>query len=267
MRPIYRFLLLFLFLSPLTSMAQDVLFKTDGSKEEVKMLEISSTEVRFKKFSNLDGPVYVLPRTETVMVIYENGVHEVLSVKETVATPTPGYSGSRRNYGSRDPQLLDETPYQKKRNLVGINYFNLLFQDVTIHYERIILDGKFGVKVPLDIGFGTQLFAPSNNVISSGLHLHFYPNGQGKVRYYTGPAVKFGSMRTWSFQQDDWGNWDNIQSTKAYYGVYYLNGVNLQASPSVNVAFELGLGVSDKGTDGGAASINAIGGLSTIIRF
>ena len=52
----------------LTAKAQDMIFKNDGTEISAKVLEISDTEVRFKKTENLDGPTYVVSVKELLML-------------------------------------------------------------------------------------------------------------------------------------------------------------------------------------------------------
>ena len=59
--------------------AQDLIVKADETKIEAKVLEITPEEVRYKRFSNPDGPTYVLP-VETIRYIrYMNGEQEEFS--------------------------------------------------------------------------------------------------------------------------------------------------------------------------------------------
>ena len=52
----------------LTAAAQDLIVKTDAAKIEAKVIEITPEAVRYKRFSNPDGPTYVLP----VVKFFEN---------------------------------------------------------------------------------------------------------------------------------------------------------------------------------------------------
>lgn len=61
--------------------AQDTMFKLDGEQLEVKVLEITASEVRYKLTSNLDGPTYVLPKSEVFMLEYANGSKDVFAGK------------------------------------------------------------------------------------------------------------------------------------------------------------------------------------------
>lgn len=57
--------------------AQDVLTKTTGEELNVKVLEITPTEVRYKRTDNPDGPLITVRRTDVFMVRYANGTKEV----------------------------------------------------------------------------------------------------------------------------------------------------------------------------------------------
>lgn len=71
-----------------SAVAQDLIFKTDASRIEVKVTEITPAEVRYKRFSNPDGPTYVLPVKDIRYIQYPNGEKEVFTTPETIpATP------------------------------------------------------------------------------------------------------------------------------------------------------------------------------------
>ena len=76
-------LLLLLFLCPVLASAQDVIVKNDGSTILSKVLEITSTEVKYKKFSNLEGPTYSLTKTDVQAINYENGEKDTFTSTES----------------------------------------------------------------------------------------------------------------------------------------------------------------------------------------
>ena len=53
--------------------AQDIILKTNGEELQVKVTEVNTDDVRYKKFSNLSGPVYVIQNADIFMIKYENG--------------------------------------------------------------------------------------------------------------------------------------------------------------------------------------------------
>jgi len=73
--------------------AQDVITYRNGTEAKVKVTEITSTEVKFKKEENLDGPVYTTSKSEIFMIQYENGIKDVFGNIETqVTTDKHGHS-------------------------------------------------------------------------------------------------------------------------------------------------------------------------------
>ena len=70
----------------LTAAAQDLIVKTDATKVEAKVTEITPDAVRYKRFSNPDGPTYVLPVADIDYIQYANGEKEYYT-KTIPATP------------------------------------------------------------------------------------------------------------------------------------------------------------------------------------
>lgn len=53
--------------------AQDVIVKKDGSTILSKVLEVNQDAVKYKKSSNLEGPIYTISLSEILSINYENG--------------------------------------------------------------------------------------------------------------------------------------------------------------------------------------------------
>jgi len=68
--------------------AQDIIIKRDGKEIPSKVLEISSTEIKYKDFDFLTGPTRVLNISEVVVILYENGKREVFAAKDVAKTPS-----------------------------------------------------------------------------------------------------------------------------------------------------------------------------------
>ena len=60
----------------LVANAQDVIVKNDGTTITSKVLEITGTEIKYKKYSNLKGPTYTINKTDVNYINYENGERE-----------------------------------------------------------------------------------------------------------------------------------------------------------------------------------------------
>ncbi len=64
-------------LLPCFSFAQDKIYKTDNTIIDVKVTDVTDDVIKYKKFSNLDGPTYNVKKTELKMIVYENGEKEM----------------------------------------------------------------------------------------------------------------------------------------------------------------------------------------------
>lgn len=75
-------LLLLVILSSL-SFAQDIIITKDKERIQAKILEVSQDEIKYKKFTYQDGPIFSIDIDEVVTVAYENGEVEVYD-EETI---------------------------------------------------------------------------------------------------------------------------------------------------------------------------------------
>lgn len=53
--------------------AQDIIVTKNAKKIDAKILEVSTSEIRYKELDNLDGPIFVLRADEINSIIYANG--------------------------------------------------------------------------------------------------------------------------------------------------------------------------------------------------
>lgn len=76
------FLILLLFSISSVIIAQDVIVMKDGTTIISKVLEIGTTEIEYKKITNLDGPTYKMLKSDIHAINYENGEKEIFSTIE-----------------------------------------------------------------------------------------------------------------------------------------------------------------------------------------
>ena len=72
------FVLFLLSLCTVAASAQDVIVKKDGSTILCRVVEVSSSEIIYKRWSDLDGSNYVMNRTDASVINYESGKRENL---------------------------------------------------------------------------------------------------------------------------------------------------------------------------------------------
>lgn len=64
------------------SAAQDLIIHRNGNEQQVKVLEVSSDEVKFKKWSNQSGPTYTVPTADIFMIKYSDGSKDTFAEKK-----------------------------------------------------------------------------------------------------------------------------------------------------------------------------------------
>ncbi|MCL2293586.1 MAG: PorT family protein [Spirochaetes bacterium] len=81
MKKSYIFIAVFLFIGGLFSVsARDLIILRDGSIIEARVIEISPTEIRYRRFDHLTGPIIVLPVANVLSIRYEDGRVDIFNV-------------------------------------------------------------------------------------------------------------------------------------------------------------------------------------------
>jgi hypothetical protein len=78
------------------SFAQDRLFFLNGDEQDVKITEVSSSEVKYKRLDNLEGPSFSTLKSELFMIKYANGDKEMIAAQ--TAEPAPAQQEEYATY-------------------------------------------------------------------------------------------------------------------------------------------------------------------------
>ena len=73
--------------------AQDMIILKDGNIIEARVLEISPTEIRYKRFDHLEGPTIVIMAVDVLSIRYENGRTEIINSATQPVITTPSIPG------------------------------------------------------------------------------------------------------------------------------------------------------------------------------
>ena len=98
----------------LSAWGQDLITKKDGSDIEAKILEVTPTEIKYKKFSNLEGPIFTLPVKDILIVRYENGENEIFTTQPVVLNTDKEVVPGMRYQDYKG--LYDSSRYMKQEN-------------------------------------------------------------------------------------------------------------------------------------------------------
>lgn len=140
--------------------AQDVIVTIDGQQISAKILEISSSEIKYLDFNNQDGPVYVLSIQEILSVQLANGdvkSYERKTAPIVVETTTTTKQSNNTSYLIRTGNRYHYNGIEMR----GDVYANFLKNNCTEAYTKY-QKGRtvstvgwilLGVGVGLDLGF------------------------------------------------------------------------------------------------------------------
>ena len=77
---------------------QDVVTKKDGEELKTKIIEVGVSEVKYKKFDNLEGPIYSIPKKEVALIKFENGTEEIFKTEIRSDLNWQGEKDAEANY-------------------------------------------------------------------------------------------------------------------------------------------------------------------------
>lgn len=72
----YFYLILLLNLFSIAALSQDKIYRNNGKVIEAKIIEVGSSEIKYREYNNPNGPVYVLETDKIKKIVYENGKEE-----------------------------------------------------------------------------------------------------------------------------------------------------------------------------------------------
>jgi len=150
--------------------SQDKIYRKNGKVVEAKVIEIGSAEVKYKEFSNPDGPIYVLETDRIIKIVYENG--KVEKFTENIA----------------DPERYED----QLKKAVKIDFFGPLLGYSQISFEKSV---KAGRSYELSLG-----------VIGAGKssRLDYYDGSYREARrkqfgFFASAGYKFGKLPDFVF--------------------------------------------------------------------
>ena len=92
--------------------AQDSIFKVNGEKISAKVLEVGTDNVKYRKSSNMDGPLYTIAKGEIKEIFFENGDKESFSNSLT-KTSDSQIKNSRKSVFIKTTSDSDMRPTQE----------------------------------------------------------------------------------------------------------------------------------------------------------
>ncbi|MCF6185306.1 MAG: hypothetical protein L3J56_11930 [Bacteroidales bacterium] len=75
-------IVIFLVVFSVIGLSQDIITKYDSAKIEAKIIEVNLNTVKYKKYSNQDGHVYVINKSDIHDILYKNGDRDIFTKED-----------------------------------------------------------------------------------------------------------------------------------------------------------------------------------------
>ena len=143
--------------------AQDLIVMRDGSMIESRVVEISQTEIRYKRFDHLDGPTIVIPAGNVLSIRYENGRQQTISAAPAWGNPSQQARPQQpRNQAARhwNHTAIDPDRFIFAFNINPFGFVNMVFWGATGSGGSLSFEfgkGNFNSEISLmfpGLGFG-----------------------------------------------------------------------------------------------------------------
>jgi hypothetical protein len=207
--------------------AQDTLYRLDGTIQLIRVIEVNSEQLRYRQFSDPDGPVFVLSKQAVAKIIYENGTEEIFQTVQVIAAaPT---------------EVSHEQIF--KRNILSLNIADFIVSSLTFGYEFLSPSGKWGYKLP--VSFGLRSIGkdyrfedewPGIRVFHIKPGLNFYPYGQDRITFYAGLyyLYQINKYREYDYYSEE--------SKRFFSGPVLHTGTYLPLTHNIEISGQLGIG-------------------------
>ena len=231
--------------------SQDII-RTKKDTILAKVVEIGIEEIKYHNFNNLDGPIFVLPKTDVIEITYENGTKTLLKPDSYDVTTAA-------------------TSMRNKTHAFKFEFLSPLGGDLVFGYETMLkvgtnLEFKVGL---IGVGFGDNEEKASGAFFKAGIKFQTRPSyvqrgikySHGLAGFYIKPEVIFNSYKK-SYTNINYNVYPYVYTnevTKANITNYALDivfGKQYILGNSVTMDFYFGIGYGIRSTSYDTNPIN-----------
>lgn len=165
------------------SEAQDIIIKNDRTELKSKVEEITETHIKYRKWENLNGPIYNLKKNEVFMILYSNGEREMIESNNTpISTSVPKLQETTSPPQAQKIEPTEESSIVTRNN--SSNQRDLKKEKVDYRPTRLII----GLQAPLEFGSDTEVRLIRNFLNIGVTYLYGFPKDDGIT------GTQFGSL-------------------------------------------------------------------------
>ena len=197
--------------------AQDLIIMRDGNIIEARVMEISLTEIKYKRFEHLDGPTIVIPAANVLSIRYESGTSEVINTVPAIEKQNIQANSSRN------------TAIDPNKFIFGIN----ANAGGAVGYAL----GSSGAGINIELGKGRfnseiNLFIPFGGFGALVTFNGFWPSPIGG--FYLGGGIGFSFFKKYGYIGTEYFSYGYGQ------GGYYIDTYGYYTAISLPVGLNIG---------------------------
>jgi hypothetical protein len=245
----------------------------DNSKILVKIIEVGTEVIKYKLYSNLNGPTYSENVKDVSLIIYESGQHEVIKLAAQ-NTPNEIASPSGTFYKNSTMSKEDSLAFYKYSQSISINFLSFMNNEVAVTYQAEFYKSQFNIIIPVAIGVEKPNLTQSTynfntgNVNSTlgkknleiGFGINYYPSLRTNINYFIGPVfryLQYSGTSSLTYQvQNPSGTYPNYSynvksqpTTFSRYCISITNGVVIRTRSRLNATFFGSMGFKNDAAD------------------
>lgn len=155
--------------------------------------------------------------TKTGMIV--SNVKDFIYFKQTDSSATEkisksdlilveDYKGTRYIYGKSDTEIQKElkpaTQQESGKNMLTLQPLGALFGRISLQYERLTKDNKFGIVIPFALTFNpfgtiypastdSNYTEPTGISFITGLDINYYVGRRENFQFFIGPRIRYGT--------------------------------------------------------------------------
>ncbi len=140
-----KLLVIIMVLTFAASYSQDVITKKNGDDIASKVIELTPTEVKYKKIDNPDGPIYTILKSDVLMIRYENGTKDIFNETVEKESPVALPSSERLFFVEKTEEGYEQVIVDKLINLKRVVTTN---QETSFYTVKCVITKTGGWGVP-----------------------------------------------------------------------------------------------------------------------
>lgn len=180
--------------------AQDIIIKNDKTEIKSKVTEITETQIKYKKWENIDGPIYNMAKSEVFLIIYANGQREIMN--QPTNNTSSNTTGNQEILNKTTPKDADISTSSKlnssdESSKIAINNKNLKINyqpyriNIGLSPFSLGADGEFRIiKNILNLGLGYTYTFPKDDYILVSQMADIYASLYANVNRLSGNYEK-----------------------------------------------------------------------------